>query len=1027
MGEQIKAQAHLTITDLTDIDSIQNWYLATSASSGVTKATSGWTSTIQQMTTDKQYLWNYEQILGTGGVEISSTQPVIIGRYGKDGTNGTNGTNGVDGNSITSIDEYYQITNSTNNPGASGWSKNTLVVPTSTNKYLWNYQVINYSKTDPEGSYTDARIIGVYGDKGERGTSILKVTTQPTTTSGTAGGFSYSYRMSLSTVINESGKTEVLKGDIIEYNSNHYQVGYVNSSYVYLGPVTSIKGADSTQYYVFIRYSANSNGSGYVATPTSSTKYIGVYMGTSSSPPAYNNSGWTWSKYVGESATQYYAFVKYATDANGSNMQDTPASGYDYVGTYTGTKANPVASDFNWSKYTGEPGTPATQYYAFIKYATSSSGANMTDTPTSNTTYVGTYSGTKSNPTASDYKWSEYVGTDGVSVTSVRELYWLKTNSTNPSQITWNSSTSQPSQTIYSTDRANSWTSTVPTYVTNGTYYTCVETTLSNETKVWSAPVQNIALTNANSNAANALEQSTQAIGQVTSLDNRLQTFFWPGDSSYSGAFAVAKTSDDGLDVSNANTYGFNTRVATGLVSVGYNKIPLSEWGIVEGLKMYYPILDNGMIVDNKLGMQLLANSLTFYKANNSSDKALEIATDGINFYGSNQNDADATLTSNGLKLVKGGIEAGTPNTNNFVYISSTDFVGQIESFYRLTLDTEIEDDKTYYEYDEENNTYSAISSPTIEDIGSYYEYYTPSQGAIAIDNFVKRNWRQIIGTNFAVDSDGNLYASNADISGTINAESGSIGGFEINNTQLYSSGHDSPDSINNGIYIGSDKLAFGPTSTTYFENTGSGKIGPWHFDDGNIYINIDKYRTIKIGTNGLVLTDYDTVTNSNFETNGIEFNFGLQNNEYISVQILDKILIKDNKLTINADTITLNNKDLTTQLSLIDQNITDNKQRINNAFTYINNYEFYIATTPNDTSGYIQLKRKSNNNASSIKITDSIIELSINQNNITTYRGNLMHTTFGEFENLRMRVGTTGSLTWIARSNGHLSLKVVN
>ena len=533
-----------------------------------------------------------------------------------------------------------------------------------------------------------------------------------------------------------------------------------------------------------------------------------------------------------------------------------------------------------------------------------------------------------------------------------------------------------------------------------------------------------------------AVNQINLSIGTINSdLQTRLK-YFWDNlnNNKYpKGTYMAGGIEGVTFDYENSSTYGYNTYYANG-IKLRYNSINLTTL-LHDGLSLYYPVVDDdNNIVDSAVGASLSVNALSFFQPpiiNGSNvtqgNKTLELNGDSLSFYGSSTSTPDATLTSNGLKLVKGGIEAGKPNTNDFVYISSTDFVGQIKSFYRLTLDTEIEDDKTYYEYDKENDTYTAISSPTIEDIESYYEYYTPSQGAIAIDNFVKRNWRQIIGTNFAVDSDGNLYASNADISGIINAESGSIGGFEINNTQLYSNGHDSPDSINNGIYIGSDKLAFGPASTTYFENTGSGKIGPWYFDDGNIYINIDEYRTIKIGTNGLVLTDYDTVTNSNFKTNGIEFNFGLQNDEYISVQILDKILIKNDKLTINADTITLNNKDLNAWFSLFEQNITDNKQRINNAFTYINNYEFYIATTPNNTSGYIQLKRKSNNNASSIKITDSIIELSINQNNITTYKGNLMHTTFGEFENLRMRVGTTGSLTWIARSNGHLSLKVVN
>ena len=630
----------ITITDTTDIDSIKNWYLATSASSGVTKETSGWTSTIQQMTENKQYLWNYEQILGTGGVEISSTQPVIIGRYGKDGT---------EGNSITSIDEYYQITNSTSNPGSSGWSKNTLVVPTSTNKYLWNYQVIHYSKTADEGSYTDARIIGVYGDKGERGTSILKVTTQPTTASGTAGGFSYSYRMSLSTVINESGKTEVLKGDIIEYNSNHYQVGYVNSSYVYLGPVTSIKGADSTQYYVFIRYSANSNGSGYVTTPTSSTKYIGVYMGTSSSPPAYNNSGWTWSKYVGESATQYYAFVKYATDANGTNMQDTPASGYDYVGTYTGTKANPTASDFNWSKYTGEPGTPATQYYAFIKYATSSAGANMTDTPTSNTTYVGTYSGTKSNPTASDYKWSEYVGADGVSVTAVKEIYYLTTGNAPTAPAAGVNTTSTSTST-------NIWTTVVPTYVPNGKYYTSIQTTLSKGTSpISSAAVLNNALTSANSNAAEALAQASAAQAATALLGGH---FIYKSTASTSGltppsANVVQTITVGSTDVTQDPTqWGHNVHIGSNGIKLRYNEIDRSVW-TEDRLTFYEPKIVNNNYTQGNKALEIGADGLKLFKHYTSSENSPSVA---------------ATLTTEGLAITDGFI-----NLNDGKFIVNSD------------------------------------------------------------------------------------------------------------------------------------------------------------------------------------------------------------------------------------------------------------------------------------------------------------------------------------------------------------------
>ena len=66
------------------IDSITNYYLATSASSDVTTSTSGWTPSIQSVTSDKPYLWNYEVIVYTDGTS-KTIAPHIIGHYGKDG------------------------------------------------------------------------------------------------------------------------------------------------------------------------------------------------------------------------------------------------------------------------------------------------------------------------------------------------------------------------------------------------------------------------------------------------------------------------------------------------------------------------------------------------------------------------------------------------------------------------------------------------------------------------------------------------------------------------------------------------------------------------------------------------------------------------------------------------------------------------------------------------------------------------------------------------------------------------------
>ena len=69
------------------IDSVVNWYLATNASSGVTTSTSGWTTTIQNMTPTKRYLWNYEEITYTSG-NPTVTTPCIIGVFGERGADG---------------------------------------------------------------------------------------------------------------------------------------------------------------------------------------------------------------------------------------------------------------------------------------------------------------------------------------------------------------------------------------------------------------------------------------------------------------------------------------------------------------------------------------------------------------------------------------------------------------------------------------------------------------------------------------------------------------------------------------------------------------------------------------------------------------------------------------------------------------------------------------------------------------------------------------------------------------------------
>lgn len=69
------------------IKSITEYYLASSASSGVTTSTSGWSTSMQTTTTTNKYLWNYEKITYTDDTTSNSTVR-IIGTHGDTGAAG---------------------------------------------------------------------------------------------------------------------------------------------------------------------------------------------------------------------------------------------------------------------------------------------------------------------------------------------------------------------------------------------------------------------------------------------------------------------------------------------------------------------------------------------------------------------------------------------------------------------------------------------------------------------------------------------------------------------------------------------------------------------------------------------------------------------------------------------------------------------------------------------------------------------------------------------------------------------------
>ena len=138
-----------TGADGKGISNITEYYLVTSASSGVTTSTSGWTTTIQSMTSDKRYLWNYRKTEYTTG-KPTITTPCIIGVYGDKGATGNTGSTGK---GISSIEDQYAISDSsTTAPASSSFSKN--IPEWTSGQYIWRRQKITWLLSNGSTSVT---------------------------------------------------------------------------------------------------------------------------------------------------------------------------------------------------------------------------------------------------------------------------------------------------------------------------------------------------------------------------------------------------------------------------------------------------------------------------------------------------------------------------------------------------------------------------------------------------------------------------------------------------------------------------------------------------------------------------------------------------------------------------------------------------------------------------------------------------------------------------------------------------------
>ena len=124
----------------------------------------------------------------------------------------------------------------------------------------------------------------------------------------------------------------------------------------------------------------------------------------------------------GQDGTTYYTWFKFADDEYGNGMSSSPDGkeylGIAYNKVTPVMSNNP--EDYQWARITGEgipgkPGADGKTYYTWVRYADDASGSGMSDSPNGKY-YIGfaynKESQTESNNPA-DYQWSKYKGDDG--------------------------------------------------------------------------------------------------------------------------------------------------------------------------------------------------------------------------------------------------------------------------------------------------------------------------------------------------------------------------------------------------------------------------------------------------------------------------------------------------------------------------------------------------------------------------------------------------------------------------------------
>ena len=192
-----------------------------------------------------------------------------------------------------------------------------------------------------------------------------------------------------------------------------------------------LRGRDGVSNYIHRKYSDSSNGANM--SDNSNLNYIGIYTGTSPTPPT-TASSYLWSKIKGEDGANGvpgakgvdgrtpYFHTAYANSPTGDrDFSTTNSNDKLYIGTYSDFEVADSTDyrKYKWVKIKGENGRDGNNgrdgvsSYIYRKYSDNANGSPMSDN--SNLKYIGIYTGTSATAptTPTSYTWSKIKGEDG--------------------------------------------------------------------------------------------------------------------------------------------------------------------------------------------------------------------------------------------------------------------------------------------------------------------------------------------------------------------------------------------------------------------------------------------------------------------------------------------------------------------------------------------------------------------------------------------------------------------------------------